>query len=469
MMGGPAVKVLPFRFWHFLYLASLVFVLLAAGYGLRERKEYQTGLATRRWPKTQGTVLESKVRHGSTRSSTGVGHSLGRRHGHGSSGTHATYSFYFLYSYTVKGKEYLGHRIRVGHFTPDPDEMAKRYPKGSIVTVYYDPDHPREAVLEPGIMHTHTVMMVTAWLLVIWLLAAMLYLLVAVPRGKARVRLNDRINRALLKLGFRFRPGKRYGFGAEPDSLAETTPFSLMAPRPGVKDPNGIATLERDGRLVELRNAGVPVALFPDPEDPDAVLAQRPVVEEGFLIHLALETRWMVPAAWSQEREDEPRPLAVAARDMERVTDLFFMRLGMHHLKTGGADGYWEATPDEDYFLPSADYDLDVDFEAERYKPLPFDTRVGAFDEFFRMRRAGQRVRALLSRPDAARQVMHPLDPWKHRLFDLHVGQTLDAWIAMVEPVDWDQLLKDLPPLLEALCDFAARMERVLLEDPAAA
>jgi hypothetical protein len=59
------------------------------------------------------------------------------------------------YDYEVAGRHYVGRRIswRVGGGTstaePTPQELAEKYPPGSNVAVYYDPQHPSTAVLEP--------------------------------------------------------------------------------------------------------------------------------------------------------------------------------------------------------------------------------------------------------------------------------------------------------------------------------
>jgi len=52
------------------------------------------------------------------------------------------------YSYSVSGKSFQGNRIQVEAST-DVDD-AQRYPKGTAVTVYYNPANAQSAVLEQG-------------------------------------------------------------------------------------------------------------------------------------------------------------------------------------------------------------------------------------------------------------------------------------------------------------------------------
>jgi hypothetical protein len=57
-----------------------------------------------------------------------------------------------VYEYRVKGKTYKGSRVSIGEDLGDHDveHTIARYPAGSKVTVYYNPDKPGQAVLETG-------------------------------------------------------------------------------------------------------------------------------------------------------------------------------------------------------------------------------------------------------------------------------------------------------------------------------
>jgi hypothetical protein len=66
-----------------------------------------------------------------------------------------TYAAAIRYAYEVDGKAYESDQIQLGGTseTSQPGEferMVKRYPEGKRVTVYYDPDDPATATLEPG-------------------------------------------------------------------------------------------------------------------------------------------------------------------------------------------------------------------------------------------------------------------------------------------------------------------------------
>lgn len=59
------------------------------------------------------------------------------------------------YDYAVGGHSYVGHHISwraaggSSSADPTPQELAEKYPPGSAVTVFYDPNYPATAVLEP--------------------------------------------------------------------------------------------------------------------------------------------------------------------------------------------------------------------------------------------------------------------------------------------------------------------------------
>jgi hypothetical protein len=88
------------------------------------------------WPTVPGTITRSEVK-------------VWKRDGN----TH--YEPDIAYSYTVEGKKYTSSRITVGDGSLDNNvSKAKRlqaeYPVDKEVNVYYDPDLPESAVLQPG-------------------------------------------------------------------------------------------------------------------------------------------------------------------------------------------------------------------------------------------------------------------------------------------------------------------------------
>ena len=91
------------------------------------------------WVSAQGTVLESGI-DADTRT--------------GDTGTSTTYQAEILYEYTVNGKEHVGNRVSFGDYGSSDrlraERIHRRYRVEDAVTVYYNPDDPDDAVLEPG-------------------------------------------------------------------------------------------------------------------------------------------------------------------------------------------------------------------------------------------------------------------------------------------------------------------------------
>lgn len=87
--------------------------------------------AQRGWPTTIGTILRSDVIYDSE-----------------------GYSPVVEYSYTVNGVAYRGDRVRtllVQHSSKGPaSAVARKFFAGATVVVYFDPNKPNSAVLEPG-------------------------------------------------------------------------------------------------------------------------------------------------------------------------------------------------------------------------------------------------------------------------------------------------------------------------------
>jgi len=91
----------------------------------------------RYWPTASGKVLESRLRE--------VNDSEGR-----------TWAVYILYEYWAQGETRRSDvwRLEAGSssFTGSMNKVLARYPVGSSVMVYYNPDAPADAMLEPGKM-----------------------------------------------------------------------------------------------------------------------------------------------------------------------------------------------------------------------------------------------------------------------------------------------------------------------------
>lgn len=75
------------------------------------------------------------------------------------------------YTYMVNGQEFTGKRIWFGEaraLLPSASAgVAERYPEGGEVMVYYNPDKPRDSVLERRVYAPFTLMMAVIWTLTI--------------------------------------------------------------------------------------------------------------------------------------------------------------------------------------------------------------------------------------------------------------------------------------------------------------
>lgn len=92
--------------------------------------------ASATWPATEGEVIESHLdRHRSRKKKT-------------------TYSATVIYRYEVDGADFEGDEVWAGQYSSSSrsgmQKIVSQYPVGANVSVYYSPDDPAEAVLQPG-------------------------------------------------------------------------------------------------------------------------------------------------------------------------------------------------------------------------------------------------------------------------------------------------------------------------------
>ena len=119
--------------------AVIVPLIFLVGFGIFFYRRYQQGNAARAsaqsWPSTAGIVLTSSVqvrRSNRSRSEYPV----------------------VVYQYGVNGKSYQGQRVKASdkfisvRISGEAQTTVARYPAGSRVTVYYDPNNPSESALE---------------------------------------------------------------------------------------------------------------------------------------------------------------------------------------------------------------------------------------------------------------------------------------------------------------------------------
>jgi hypothetical protein len=109
--------------------------------------------ASEDWPTVTGRVTDSSVEV--QRNETGTGRKKKRS---------TYYAPDVSYTYSVEGVPYSSNQIIYGATRYDDKSTAQaiagQYPKGSDVTVYYDPESPDSAVLEPGIKSSSYTMLI---------------------------------------------------------------------------------------------------------------------------------------------------------------------------------------------------------------------------------------------------------------------------------------------------------------------
>jgi hypothetical protein len=122
--------------WPFL-LAGIVIL----GIGLHSLRNAQ---ASKDWPTTEGTVVSATVRTSASQPGSGKN----------APPNGATYHAKISYEYKVDETAYTGTRVAYGDCGSSRPSRAHsivdRYPEGATVKVFYNPEAPAEAVLEPG-------------------------------------------------------------------------------------------------------------------------------------------------------------------------------------------------------------------------------------------------------------------------------------------------------------------------------
>jgi hypothetical protein len=112
--------------------ALIVFGLILGGFGLFR---YDIGKKSADWPSTAGKITYSRSESRRVDKQT-------------------RYSPTVKYTYQAAGRRYVGSRISASDMhqksLSGADKILRKYPTGGRVTVYYNPDDPAVAVLEPG-------------------------------------------------------------------------------------------------------------------------------------------------------------------------------------------------------------------------------------------------------------------------------------------------------------------------------
>lgn len=130
--SGRLFKQMAIGLLGFVMVGALVAGIVTIVFGVRS---FYYAFASYSWPETAGTVVESRQRR--------------------TSGTKMTlYSAHIVYDYTVDGTAYSSRRVSFGDTNHSSARHARqtveRYHFGKTVTVFYHPQNPAMAVLEPG-------------------------------------------------------------------------------------------------------------------------------------------------------------------------------------------------------------------------------------------------------------------------------------------------------------------------------
>lgn len=93
-------------------------------------------VASQSWPTTDGTIVSTRL--------------MGSRFREYDGDYYTHLDAYIRYEYAVDGVSYSSLSINSIDSPFYPEDVADRYPVGMDVYVYYNPNDPAEAVLEPG-------------------------------------------------------------------------------------------------------------------------------------------------------------------------------------------------------------------------------------------------------------------------------------------------------------------------------
>jgi hypothetical protein len=123
------------------FMIPIIFLLVGALFAGDEIKLWTRHTASAEWPKTTATITHTEVTTTTT---------------HGRGGTHTYYHIHIEYSYSVNGRVYTSTRITFqdGDTRTIRDNPGKAYGyadkfvEGSTVEIWYNPEQPKDSILE---------------------------------------------------------------------------------------------------------------------------------------------------------------------------------------------------------------------------------------------------------------------------------------------------------------------------------
>jgi hypothetical protein len=118
------------------FIIGSVFLLIGGGVAFYFGKPIlDKARASESWPTVQGQVIKSELESHHDKKKT-------------------TYSALVIYKFEADGEDYEGDEVWFGQYSSSDrsamQKLVKEYPVGKDVTVYYSPDDPTQAVLQPG-------------------------------------------------------------------------------------------------------------------------------------------------------------------------------------------------------------------------------------------------------------------------------------------------------------------------------
>jgi hypothetical protein len=122
---------------EFLIFFGAAIILLSAAYIITTIMVKRKGQGVPNWPATDGAIIDQALSRHTRRTETGET---------------TTYTPTIKYTYTVDQTTYHGHKHPTSGISfPDrrsAESVLTHYPKGETVTVYYNPNAPRQARLD---------------------------------------------------------------------------------------------------------------------------------------------------------------------------------------------------------------------------------------------------------------------------------------------------------------------------------